>query len=57
MRIRLAFLAGAFLLALSQATPALAETIPERINHMEKRLDQGVSSKELTRHEAEKLRK
>jgi septal ring factor EnvC (AmiA/AmiB activator) len=57
MKFRFAILASALLLGLAHA-PAVfaAPTVNERIVEMEKRIDQGIASKELTRHEADKLR-
>ena len=55
MRTRLAMLVGALVLALS-APAALAQSIHERMEQMERRIERGIASKELTRREAEKLR-
>lgn len=58
MRSRLAILADAILLSMSTITLAQPPaSIHDRINFMEQRIDRGVRSGELTRHEAGKLRK
>ena len=58
MKFRLAVLAAAVLLALASpvthAAPNLS--IPDRIQHMERRIEQGIRSGSLTREESHRLR-
>jgi septal ring factor EnvC (AmiA/AmiB activator) len=56
MNSGLRHLAGACILALSTVTLAAVVSIPERIDHMEARIERGIKSGELTRPEAAKLR-
>lgn len=56
MKTRLAVLAGSLLLALAASPAVDAQTIHQRIANLEKRIDHGVRSKELTRAEADRLR-
>ena len=55
MKTRIAILVGALTLALA-APVAFAQSIQERMEHMEKRIDRGIASRELTRREADQLR-
>ena len=57
MKSRLTMLAGAFVLSLSTATLAAPPTIHERMGHMEVRIERGIKNGDLTRREAEGLRK
>ena len=56
MNSRLSLLIGAFVLGLSTATLA-APTIHERMDQMEVRIERGIKRGDLTRREAEGLRK
>ena len=55
MKSRLAWLAGAFVLAVS-TTALSAPTIHERMDHMEVRIQRGLKTGDLTRREADRLR-
>jgi septal ring factor EnvC (AmiA/AmiB activator) len=58
MKIRLAVLAGAVLMALASPVTFADRggSISERVQHMERRIDQGIRSGSLTRNEAQRLR-
>ena len=56
MKTRLTILAAAAILALSTATLA-APSVHERVEHMEARIERGIKSGDLTRREADGLRK
>ena len=58
MKIRLAVLAGAVLMALASPV-TLADrggSIPDRVQQMDRRIDRGIQSGSLTRNEAQRLR-
>lgn len=57
MNARIALLASGFLLALATTTLAATPSVHERMTKMERRIDAGIKSGELTRKEADSLHK
>ena len=56
MKARISVLAGSLLLTLGTAADVHGQNIHPRLENLERRVDQGVRSKELTPTEADRLR-